>query len=228
MQPDAHIALADTLAHGPARLPADLLAGPRAAQLRGLKAYANTISHARHVALEDSYPRLRDAMGHGAFHDAARAFFLAREPRRRPLRLIGAGFAETLTAPAQRDLARAEWLWLEAHGAPDAPAVGLATIAGLTPEALLAARVAAHPALRSLALEDPASFAWDGVEPGATHLLVTRPEARRAMNAITPETFALACDLNRPATMTALLERDPAATTALVAAGALTPVPELL
>jgi len=44
-------AIAATLLRGPAHLPADLLAGGDAAVMRGLRVHANTISHARLVAL---------------------------------------------------------------------------------------------------------------------------------------------------------------------------------
>ncbi|MCJ7421962.1 putative DNA-binding domain-containing protein [Sphingomicrobium astaxanthinifaciens] len=224
MRPDPQIAFATVLEQGPAALPGGLLAGPRGAQLRGLKAYANTIRHARFVALEDSYARTRAAMGKAAFHAAADAFLATPPPRRRALRAIGAGFAEQLARAHERDLARAEWLFLEAHGAPDTPALDLAAIAGLTPAALLALRATVHPALRLLRLEEPSRFRWEGEAAGAArYLLFTRPEARCRHHFASAGVAALLALLERPRPMAALLERDAAATTLLVEAGGLAP-----
>ncbi|MCJ8190299.1 HvfC/BufC family peptide modification chaperone [Sphingomicrobium aestuariivivum] len=229
MRPDAQIAFAETLAGGPARLPADLLVGPRAAQLRGLRAYANTISHARYKALEETFPRTRAAMGDEAFHAAATAFLDTPSPHRRPIRLIGDTFADSLAAPAHRDLATVEWLLLEAHGAAEAPAVTLAGIAGLTPSALLAARVMRHPATCLAVLEAPAAFRWDGAQGGSDgFVLLTRPEAQRQVRQVNAAIAALVAALDAPIAFADLLESDADAVTALVEAGALTPAPEFL
>ncbi len=43
-------------------LPDDLFAGPHERVLVGMKVHANTISHARLVALEETFPRTRDVI----------------------------------------------------------------------------------------------------------------------------------------------------------------------
>ena len=52
-----------TINHGPAALDHTLFDGPLERVLLGLKAHANTISHARLVALEESFPLTRQALG---------------------------------------------------------------------------------------------------------------------------------------------------------------------
>src|SRR3990167_5553595 len=71
---EAQAAIAATLLHGPAYLPDGLFAGGEAAALRGLRVHANSISHARLVALEDSFPRTRAHLGDAEFNRQSRAF----------------------------------------------------------------------------------------------------------------------------------------------------------
>lgn len=71
MLDDDQAAVAATLLHGPRNLPTGLFAGTEAAVLRGLRVHANTISHARLVALEETFPRLREHLGEGAGRSTA-------------------------------------------------------------------------------------------------------------------------------------------------------------
>ena len=105
-------AVAATLLHGPQHLPTGLFAGTEAAVLRGLRVHANTISHARLVALEETFPRLREHLGAADFNRLSRAFVEAGGAERRALGDIGAGFADWLGDPLAADIARAEWAWL--------------------------------------------------------------------------------------------------------------------
>jgi hypothetical protein len=68
------------------------------------------------------------------------------------LNLFGAGFAEFLDGfehvadlPYLPDMARLEWLLHRTHYAPEAPALGAAQMASLSPERLEAAHFALHP-----------------------------------------------------------------------------------
>src|SRR3546814_1795547 len=110
-------AIAATLLHGPGHLPADLFAGSDAAVLRGLRVHANTISHARLVALEETFPRTRDHLGEEEFNRLSRCFVEEGGAQRWSLRDIGAGFADWLADPRAADLARVEWAWLESYHA---------------------------------------------------------------------------------------------------------------
>ena len=130
-------AIVATLLKGPALLPGDIFAGDEAAVLRGLRVHANTISHARLVALEETFPRTRDYLGESQFNRLSRDFIESGGAGRRALADIGAGFAAFLSDPIAADLARAEWAWLDSYRAAEAPALRLADLAGLREAVLL-------------------------------------------------------------------------------------------
>lgn len=183
MSPLEHLqaAVAETLAHGPAHLPPALFAGEPTRVLLGLKAHANTISHARLVAVEDTFPHTRAALGHGGFHMLSRAYLDMPGTTSVPLADIGLAFPSFLAAQGVGygvvDLARAEWAWLLAWRAAEAQPFDLTAIAGLPEPALLATRVGAHPAAHLLSLTEPAGAAFRpfGDVCGARILMFTRP-----------------------------------------------------
>lgn len=218
MPRDALIALRATLDHGPGHCPPDLFAGDARRVLAGLKAHANTIAHARHVALEDTYPRTRELIGPELFHALAERHLHEAETLRRSLATIGAGFHALLDGEA-RDLARLEWAWLQAHGAPDAQAFDLAALAGRSPEAIAAAIVTTHPAAHLLPIAP--QTAWDDVEFDG-FALVVRPEADVAVHAVDGATARLFASLTTPTLFAAMLEGDADAAIRLVTLGALT------
>ena len=212
MRPDDQLAMQATLAFGPGHCPPDLFEGSVAAIIRGLKAHANTISHARHVALEETFPKLRDAIGAGAFHQTAVHHLDDPAVLGRPLDRLGEGFERHLDDAHARDLARIEWAWLDAYNARDAEALTLSMIAALTPEALVEIEAAPHPAARLVVHE---------AHKGAT--LVTRPEADVVLAPLDPAAAALFASLEQPRPLGALLaDADPTAVLALISAGALT------
>jgi hypothetical protein len=167
---------------GPETLLSDLFAGPRSRVLLGLKAHANTIMHARLVALEASFPRTRGAMGHATFSSSSRHYCECAVARRSSLNHIGAGFPEFLEEadcePALIDLAEIERAYLESYHASEALALTLAGIGALAPEDLLELRVSPHPAARIIRLRTvPFGLIPElGAVPNGT-IIVTRPEA---------------------------------------------------
>lgn len=182
---DAQAAIATTLLHGPGHLPAGLFAGGTAAVLRGLRVHANTISHARLVALEESFPRTRDYLGDAEFNRQSRAFVEEGGAQGRSPTDIGAAFPEWLADPLAADLARVERAWLESYHAADAPALALPDLAGLGEAGLLDLRVKRHPAVRVVALISSAAPLIDaGLAPDTTALLVTRPDAEVRLSAL--------------------------------------------
>lgn len=102
-------AIAATLLHGPDHLPAGLFAGDDNAVLRGLRVHANTVSHARLVALEETFPRTREHLGEAEFNRLSRAFVEGGGAERLALPDIGRDFAGWLGDPLAADLARVEW-----------------------------------------------------------------------------------------------------------------------
>ena len=177
----------DTLYHGPGHCPEDLFAGPAARTLMGLKAHANTISHARLVALEETYPRtlqrLDRLQGEGSFNALSRDFIARDSVRAQPLIRIGKGFGGFLAArgcdAASADLARIELGWLESYHAADVAALDLAALAGIGEAALMALPLALHPAARLVPLTAPVARELTELADWcrAAAIMVTRPDA---------------------------------------------------
>ncbi|MBU0826208.1 MAG: DNA-binding domain-containing protein [Alphaproteobacteria bacterium] len=225
---EAQAAIAATLLRGPDHLPAGLFAGDRAAVLRGLRIHANTISHARLVALEETFPRTRDYLGEGEFNRLSRAFLDDGGAQRRSLARIGATFADWLVDPLAADLARVEWAWLESYHAPDAVALTLADLAQLDEAALLVFRVRRHSATRVVTLTHAAAPLVDPAFAAETRtLMVTRPDAAVLLHAVLPADAAvitMSDEMTPLGNLIARLAEDHpeggAAIAALIAAGA--------
>lgn len=189
MQPEPFAAFHRALRFGPGHCPPDLFEGSVAAIVRGLKVHANNVAHARHVAIEETYPRLLGLMGVDAFHAVAERFFDQTHILGRSLDRLGEGFWQLLQHPAQRDLARAEWTWLEAFHAAEGETLTLNDLGSTTPGELAQARVILRPAVRAIELEEPDSLEWDGPISGDGNILLfARPDAdvtlRRVAGAI--------------------------------------------
>jgi len=225
---EAQAAIAATLLRGPDHLPAGLFAGDHAAVLRGLRVHANTISHARLVALEDTFPRTRDHLGAAEFNRVCRAFIDGGGAQGRSLALIGENFPGWLVDPVAADLARVEWVWLESYNAPDAMALTLADLAQLDEAALLAFRVRRHPATQVVTLAHAAAPLVDRAFAAETRaLMVTRPDAAVLLHAVLPADAAvitMADEMTPLGNLIARLAEDHpeggAAIAALIAAGA--------
>jgi hypothetical protein len=177
-------AMMRALDRGPAHLPGDLFAGPVDRVLAGMKVHANTISHARLVALEETYPRTREVMGHERFNAHSRAFIERDEARRRDLAEIGEDFGQFLFARGEStgccDLARFEWIWLRAYHAADAEPLELSALAGIDPDALLERMVMRHPAAMADCFDPLVGDLLSGEVPGcaeAEAILIARPQA---------------------------------------------------
>ncbi len=143
-------AMMQALDHGPAYLPDGLFAGPPERVLAGMKVHANTISHARLVALEETFPRTREHIGDDRFNAHSRLFIQQPGVTAAALAEIGAEFPAFLIEAGEgagaADLARFEWCWLTAYHAADATPLALDRLTCLTPQALLEQSLARHPA----------------------------------------------------------------------------------
>jgi hypothetical protein len=142
-------AMMQALDHGPEFLPNHLFAGTHARILAGMKVHANTISHARLVALEDTFPRVLALLGHARFNEHSQLYLEQPGVTARTLAGIWETFPAWLATCGETcaavDLARFERLWLEAYHAEDAVPLRLADLAGLDEQALLKVAIAAHP-----------------------------------------------------------------------------------
>lgn len=172
------------LQQGPSAFPQGMFLGDGSRALLGLKAHANTISHARLVALEQTYPRTLGFIGHEAFNTLSRAFIELPEVRPRKLMHIGKGFSDYLAGHSSdglaSDLAAIEWAWLESYHAGDARALQLADLAQYDEPGLLAMPLMVHPATRMVRVKSAVTgllpeLAGSG-DAGTMAVLLTRPE----------------------------------------------------
>jgi Putative DNA-binding domain len=204
---DAQAIFIETLNKGPDRLDPCLFAGPPDRVLLGLKAHANTINHARIVALEDTFPLTRQHLGDAAFNMLAREFIETDIAKASDANNIGRNFPDMLSDPVTTELARIEWAWLESYHAAEAEPLSLADLGGLDEASLLALPVAPHPSARFLQISVPLAAALNelaGTCPAA--ILSIRPATEvRLVPLETTEAavFSKACEKN--ATMGNLL-----------------------
>lgn len=130
-------------------------------------------------ALADSYPVVRALVGDEFFRAMAREFVLRSPPTSPVLAWYGAdfpgfvaGFPPAGTLPCLADVARLEWLRVDAWHAADANPLPVGELAALSdhPARLPAARFSLHPALRVMQSPHPVVSIWDahqGRDPGA-------------------------------------------------------------
>lgn len=199
------------LQKGPAHFPDDMFAESKERALLGLKAHANTISHARLVALEHAYPKLHEHMGHELFHALSRDYVEQDHILVCDMNGIAADFAAFLTDRgcdgSAIDLARIEWAWLESYRSAEAVPVALDDIATLAEAELLAFPVVAHPALRLLSLTSPLSAQLGELgEQTPDALMIARPEAQVLFFPLTALEHAIAGNIANCSTMGNLLE----------------------
>jgi hypothetical protein len=143
-------AMMQALDQGPDFLPDGLFAGSPSRIIAGMKVHANTISHARLVALEASFPKTLALIGGERFNQHSRHYLDHPGVVAQTIAHIGLDFARFLSAmgeaPPVVDLARFEWNWLQTYHAQDAVALTLADLAGIAPKDLVEVAVQVHPA----------------------------------------------------------------------------------
>ena len=198
------------LQKGPEHFPEDMFSENRDRALLGLKAHANTISHARLVALEHAYPKLHEHLGHERFHALSRDYVEQDHILTCDMNGIAAEFASFLLRRGcdgcAVDLARIEWAWLESYRSAEAKPLALADIAALPADGLLAFPIAAHPALRLLPLTSPLSAQLAELgDHSPDGLMITRPEAQVLFHPLTAFERAIAEKMAGSATMGNLL-----------------------
>ena len=227
--PELQQGIARALRHGPDAVPWSAFAGSPERVLLGFKVHANTISHGRLVALEETFPRLRTVLGEARFNRLSRQFVEAEGGKGEPLAAIGREFPEYLTAhrvgKAMIALARVEWAWLEAWRAAEARALGLVDLAGLDQTKVLALPVRRHPAARMVAVL-PRTRILLGLSR-CSQVLVTRPDGEMLLAPVSRDLAQLFVALGNPGRLGDLLAlplRDPlAALHAALAAGLIAP-----
>ncbi len=118
-------------------------------------------------ALRATFPAVERLVGGEFFAGLARAYLAAEPPRSPLLFRYGAGFGDFIagfppaaSVPYLADVARLEWLWLQAYHAADARPLGIGALAALPPETLETARIGLHPSLGLIASPHPVVALW--------------------------------------------------------------------
>jgi hypothetical protein len=216
-------ALHDALQFGPGNCPADLFDGSVPMIVRGLRVHANNVAHARHVAMEETYPRLLMRMGASEFHAAVDRFLESGETLSQPLDALGEGFAPGLQDPADRDLASIEWAWLQSFHAAEAETLTVSQLTVMTPDEVVQLPIALHPAVRIVALADKEGLNWDEpIDGSGGMLMITRPHAEVLLRRITEPAAQIISLVERGPLCGEVLGDDPASLLALIEAGAIT------
>lgn len=210
---DDQARFAAVLQQGPSAFPEGLFAGDTQRVLLGLKAHANTISHARLVAIEQTYPRTLAHIGHEAFNALSRAFIDQPHVRQRKLMAIGAGFADFLADQTSdllaAELALVEWAWLESYHSADAAALQLADLAQYDEAGLLALPVMIHPATRLVAIGGPVADLLPelaAIDSSPASILITRPDEAVHLQSLDERKTAIAKLVKNCVTMGNLLQ----------------------
>lgn len=205
--------IVEVLQRGPAAFPEGVFTGDPGRALLGLKAHANTISHARLVALEQTYPRTLVHLGHEGFNALSRAFVEQDDVRQRKLMGIGEGFAGHLrqhaSDPLAADLAAVEWAWLWSYHAAEASALQLGDLAGHDEAGLLALPIIVHPAVRIVNIDAGVIDLLpelDVTECPVMAILVTRPQETVRLRHLDGSQAAIAAHAKKCATLGNLLQ----------------------
>ena len=129
--------------------------------------YRNNVFGSLVQALAAAYPVTCRVLGMPFFRGVARAYARAFPPERPELSAYGAGFAEHLAGlsplaaiPQLVELARLEWLMIEAYFAADAPALVLDDLRAVPPALYPGLRLLLHPSVRLLASPFAAGSFW--------------------------------------------------------------------
>lgn len=164
---DAQANFVETINNGPTALDPALFAGPTDRVMLGLKAHANTISHARLVALEECFPLTRVELGDADFNKLSRSYVETAPARAADNNGIGRDFSQFLRETGQTahivELAEIEWAWLESYHAADLASLSAADLAVMDETALLAMPVATHPSVRIVVVSAPLASSLDGL-----------------------------------------------------------------
>ena len=195
---------------GPDHVPDGVFAGGSPAAMRGFAVHANTISHARLVALEDTFPRTRSLLGEEAFNRLSRAFVETAQSKAVPLASIGRHFPAFLRQQSADELPSAlagfEWAWLASYHAAEARVLHLSDLAGIAEDRLLSMWLARHPAACMIGADAAPALAGAGIDfAGAPMILLTRPEAAVCVTPVTRAMASLFEKLDEPCEVAALI-----------------------
>ena len=199
---------AKAIRHGPGHVSFDEFEGDQHRVMMGFAVYANTISHGRLVALEDTFPYTLAHLGEEAFNQLSRDFVESGGGSDAPLAELGAQFPQWLAQQGQIEaalFAQFEWAWLDSYRAAEADPFKRTDLAGLDEAGLLGMTLARHPAAR-VVIGTPALVEAIGLVEASEQILITRAQADVLIHSAPVEvagTFEL---LKTPQTVEQLLQ----------------------
>ena len=157
-------------------------------------------------ALKSNYPAVCRIVGEEFFGAMARRFIVLEPPTSPVLIEYGSGlpsfigdFAPTATLPYLADVARLEWLWLEAHHSAEARPLEASDLAGIPADQAVNLVFDLHYSLQMLRSLYPVLTIWqmnvgDGMPApvnfdNGENVLVLRPEADVTMRSMPPGAY---------------------------------------
>lgn len=191
--------LAAVINAGPGALDASRFAGDADRVLLGLKAHANTVSHARLVALEQTFPLTREEIGEEKFNYLSRLYIETALAKTVDIAQIGENFPSFLRKKkislSLIQLAEVEYMWLQSYHALDAVSLDIESVQKYSEAALLGLKVKLHPAVRlcpvSMPLAEGLAHLGD-MESSISAVLVTRPDNDVMVNPVDRTTQKMA------------------------------------
>lgn len=191
MSPQA--AFADALLATDDLCPPGLTTWNGSAPEKRFSVYRNNVIVSLIDAMADSYPVTQELVGEAFFRAMARQFVRATPPRSPVLAWYGDGFAEFIEAfpaaagvPYLADVARLEWLRVEAWHAADADPLASEDIARLLGDAaaLPDARFDLHPSVRMLHSRHAVVSLWAAHQSESAALALADVDPDRAETAL--------------------------------------------
>lgn len=150
--------------------------------------YRNTVQGSLADVIAAAFPVTQRVVGAAFFTALARRYVAAQPPRLPQLSSYGAGFPDFIVQERHHglaylaDVARLEWARGESYFAADASALAPDAIAALAPEALDAAVLVLHPAMRLIRSRFPVMRIWRVNQPEVTDVPpVDMAEAENAL-----------------------------------------------
>lgn len=186
-----------------------------------LQVYRNNTQLGLTEALRDGYPVVNKLVGTEFFGQLARSYIRHYPPKAGCLLSFGgefadftADFASAAGLPYLPDVARLEWLWHEAFHEYDAPALDMAKLAMVAPDAYGKLGFTLHPSARFLASDFPILKIWQAnqeghegeghinLNEGGCQLVVYRPQWEVDIMPLDEANYLFLAALDRKQTLT--------------------------
>lgn len=225
--------MAGAILNGPDHVPHAMFEGSEQRVRMAFAVHANTISHGRLVALEDSCPLTLEFLGGDRFNALSRHYLEEGHASHEALADIGCDFADWLEGQGEAQaalFARYDRAWLESYRAAETEPLRTADLAALDETQLLGLGLAPHPAMR-FCQTGPKLSEVLGLDAGTSNILLSRPEADVTTRAIDTVAAAFLRELGEGAALGDIFAKLAnnheqadllGATIALIDAGALT------